>query len=248
MMVKKFEDFTKLYSLSKTLRFEARPVGATLRNIWEGGLIQEDEHRAESYVKVKKLIDEYHKEFIDNALREGCLFLKKEEGKGSLEEYYAIYSAKEKGEAEVKKLTAIQQDMREKIVKAFKIDEEKFKRLFGCELFVSYKAKEDGNKEVEADLVKFIKAADDSRLGGLSKEEALALVGEFKGFTTYFTGFWQNRENMYSSEEKATSIAYRLINENLPKFIDNMEVAFIVSFSSAIVVSVKACQISRCIG
>ena len=224
MMAKKFEDFTKVYSLSKTLRFEARPVGATLRNIWEGGLIQEDEHRAESYVKVKKLIDEYHKEFIDNALREGCLFLKKEEGKGSLEEYYAIYSAKEKGEAEVKKLTAIQQDMREKIVKAFKVDEEKFKRLFGCELFVSYKVKEDGNKEVEADLVKFIKAADDSRLGGLSKEEALALVGEFKGFTTYFTGFWQNRENMYSSEEKATGIAYRLINENLPKFIDNMEV------------------------
>ena len=28
---------------------------------------------------------------------------------------------------------------------------------------------------------------------------------------------------MYTAEEKSTGIAYRLINENLPKFIDNME-------------------------
>lgn len=28
---------------------------------------------------------------------------------------------------------------------------------------------------------------------------------------------------MYTPEEKSTGIAYRLINENLPKFIDNME-------------------------
>lgn len=29
---------------------------------------------------------------------------------------------------------------------------------------------------------------------------------------------------MYTFEEKSTSIAYRLINENLPKFIDNISV------------------------
>ena len=28
---------------------------------------------------------------------------------------------------------------------------------------------------------------------------------------------------MYTAEEKSTGIAYRLVNENLPKFIDNME-------------------------
>ena len=42
---------------------------------------------------------------------------------------------------------------------------------------------------------------------------------EFWGFTTYFEGFFKNRKNMYTPEEKSTGIAYRLINENLPKFI-----------------------------
>lgn len=57
-MAKKFDDFTRLYPLSKTLRFEAKLIGATLDNFIKSGLLDEDEHRAASYVKVKKLIDE----------------------------------------------------------------------------------------------------------------------------------------------------------------------------------------------
>lgn len=53
-MAKNFEDFKRLYPLSKTLRFEAKPIGATLDNIVKSGLLEEDEHRAASYVKVKK--------------------------------------------------------------------------------------------------------------------------------------------------------------------------------------------------
>lgn len=72
-MAKNFEDFKRLYPLSKTLRFEAKPIGATLDNIIKSGLLDEDEHRAASYVKMKKLIDEYHKVFIDRVLDNGCL-------------------------------------------------------------------------------------------------------------------------------------------------------------------------------
>ena len=32
-MDKNFDDFKRLYPLSKTLRFEAKPIGATLKNI-----------------------------------------------------------------------------------------------------------------------------------------------------------------------------------------------------------------------
>ena len=59
------DQFVGLYPLSKTLRFELKPVGKTLDNIISSGLLEEDEHRADSYKKVKKLIDEYHKSFID---------------------------------------------------------------------------------------------------------------------------------------------------------------------------------------
>ena len=68
-----FNDFKRLYPLSKTLRFEAKPIGATLKNIIKSGLLEEDEHRAQSYVKVKKLIDEYYKpEFGISDCRFSC--------------------------------------------------------------------------------------------------------------------------------------------------------------------------------
>ena len=49
----KLEDFTNLYSLSKTLRFELRPIGKTRENIENGGLLRQDEDRAEKYVHIK---------------------------------------------------------------------------------------------------------------------------------------------------------------------------------------------------
>ena len=50
----KYSDFTRLYSLSKTLRFGLIPVGDTLKNVIESDILKEDEQRAEDYVKVKK--------------------------------------------------------------------------------------------------------------------------------------------------------------------------------------------------
>lgn len=46
-------------------------------------------------------------------------------------------------------------------------------------------------------------------------------VGRFEKFTTYFTGFYENRKNIYSTEGKSTEIVNRLFNQNLPKFLDN---------------------------
>lgn len=221
-MTRNFDDFIHQYSLSKTLRFEARPIGETLHNFIKNGLLERDEHRAESYVKVKKLIDEYHKAFIDRVLNDGCLNY---EGKGkydSLTEYYALYSAPRKDEAERKHFKDTQQHLRDQVVKKLTADNA-YKHLFSKEFIESYKDKEDKKKLNQADLVQFINTATPKQRLNLSKEEAKDLVQEFCGFTTYFGDFYQNRKNMYSAEEKSTGIAYRLINENLPKFIDNME-------------------------
>ena len=54
--------------ISKTLRFELRPIGKTLDNIKKDGLLQKDEERASDYVDLKALIDRYHKSFIERAL------------------------------------------------------------------------------------------------------------------------------------------------------------------------------------
>lgn len=218
----KFNDFKKLYQLSKTLRFEARPIGSTLKHIIENGLLEEDEHRAQSYVKVKKLIDEYHKAFIDRVLNEGCLTIENKGNKDSLEEYYESYMSKSNDENVCKTFKEIQENLRSVI--ANKLTKDKgYSNLFGNKLIESYKDKDDTKKIIDSDLIQFINTAEPSKLDSMSQDEAKELVKEFWGFTTYFVGFFDNRKNMYTSEEKSTGIAYRLINENLPKFIDNME-------------------------
>lgn len=217
-----FNDFKRLYPLSKTLRFEAKPIGATLKNIIKSGLLEEDEHRAQSYVKVKKLIDEYHKVFIDRVLNEGCLTIENKGNKDSLEEYYESYMSKSNDENVCKTFKEIQENLRSVIAKKL-TDDKAYANLFGKNLIESYKDKEAKNKIIDSDLIQFINTAEPSQLDSMSQDEAKELVKEFWGFTTYFVGFFDNRKNMYTSEEKSTGIAYRLVNENLPKFIDNME-------------------------
>lgn len=218
-----YENFKKIYPLSKTLRFEAKPVGSTLKNFIESGLLEEDEHRAQSYVKVKKLIDEYHKVFIDRVLNDGCLPLENKENKNSLEEYYESYLSKNKDENANNTFKEIQQNLRSVIAKKL-TDDKAYANLFGNKLIESYKDKEDKKKIIDSDLIQFINCANSSQLNGMSEDEAKELVKEFWGFTTYFEGFHTNRKNMYTAEEESTAIAHRLVNENLPKFIDNMDV------------------------
>lgn len=54
------------------------------------------------------------------------------------------------------------------------------------------------------------------------REEEREVVNKFSNFTTYFDAFNDNRKNLYSGDAKSGTIAYRLIHENLPMFLDNI--------------------------
>ena len=69
-MVKTMNDFTGLYKLSQTLMFELRPIGKTKENLEKSGLLDSDFKRGEDYPKVKVILDEIHKEFLQNVLSE----------------------------------------------------------------------------------------------------------------------------------------------------------------------------------
>jgi len=188
--MKNLSEFTNLYSLSKTLRFELKPIGKTLEHIQNKGLLAEDEQRAGSYKKVKKIIDEYHKAFIEKAL--SGVFLTK------LNDFDFQYRLP-KEQRNDDTFGKIQEALRKEIVAAFGKNEtkEQFTNLFKKEL-------------IKEDLLNWV------------NDEKQELVKEFEKFTTYFTGFHENRKNMYSADAKSTAIAYRIIHENLPKFIDNI--------------------------
>ncbi len=198
------EKFTNLYSLSKTLRFELIPQGKTLENIQNHGLLTKDENRAESYKKVKKLIDSYHKIFINEAL-EGLTL-------NGLDVFYDHYKKTQRTDDDKKAMAASQTSMRKQIAERFSKHPDqqisvKFKNLFAKEL-------------IKEDLKNFV------------SHEDQGLVGEFDNFTTYFTGFHENRKNIYTSEEISTSIGFRIAHQNLLYFIDNMNTFEKVSAST----------------
>ena len=184
-MAKNFEDFKRLYPLSKTLRFEAKPI-ATLDNIVKSGLLEEDEHRAASYVKVKKLIDEYHKVFIDRVLDNGCLPLDDKGDNNSLAEYYESYVSKAQDEDAIKKFKEIQQNLRSIIAKKL-TDDKAYANLFGNKLIELYKDKADKTKLIDSDLIQFINTAESTQLDSMSQDEAKELVKEFGALLLIFT-------------------------------------------------------------
>ena len=67
-MKKTMADFTGMYKLSQTLKFELKPIGATAENLEKSGLLDQDFKRAEDYPAVKKFLDEQHKKFLEKVL------------------------------------------------------------------------------------------------------------------------------------------------------------------------------------
>ena len=58
----------------------------------------------------------------------------------------------------------------------------------------------------------------------VEREDEKKVIESFQKFSTYFVGFFENRKNMYSEEEKSTAVSYRVVNQNLPKFVDNLRI------------------------
>ena len=151
------KEFKRLYPLSKTLRFELKPIGKTLEHIESSGILTQDQHRANSYVEVKKIIDEYHKKFIENTLDNFSLQYENENKNNLLEEFYTYYMIKSKDENQRKLYEGIQNKLRKQIADCF-AKEDIFKRI-------------DKKELIKKDLLGFVK-----------KEEERKLVEEFKDF------------------------------------------------------------------
>lgn len=190
------KEFTNVYPVSKTLRFELKPVGRTLEFIEKNGIIADDNHRAESYKTIKGLIDDYHKEFIDDALSNYVIPI------DDLEKYYSLYTSSQRDDNDEKQFNDIKKKLRKQLIQHVKnFDNKRFEKLFKKEM-------------ITEELVNRYK----------DEQDKLDVINEFSKFTTYFTGFYQNRKNIYSDEEISTSIAYRLVHQNIPKYIDNIKI------------------------
>ena len=76
-----FSQFTNLYGLSKTLRFELKPTESTQKMLEDNKVFEKDGLIQKKYIKTKKYFDELHREFVKEALENAKLF--------NLDNYYS---------------------------------------------------------------------------------------------------------------------------------------------------------------
>lgn len=141
-----FTPFIGQYPVSKTLRFELKPVGKTLEHITKEGLLQHDEKRAEDYKVAKTIIDNYHRHFIETVLSKASFDWK---------DLKAGIDAYKKKEIDSDELEKIQDKYRGQIQQYFKNDK-RYKMLMAStpsdlfkELLPVFFASHPENKENE---------------------------------------------------------------------------------------------------
>lgn len=159
--------------------------------------MESDKKKSEDYKDAKKIIDNYHCYFIDDVLK--TLSLNWENLAKEINEY-------RKSKSDDVNLLSAQQKQRDEILKVFNSDK-RFKAL------IASTPKDLFNKL----LPEWFKKDNSVELNKEATET-------FKRFYSYFKGFQENRENVYSSKEIPTAVPYRIVNDNFPKFLSNISV------------------------
>lgn len=225
-----FDSFTNKYSLSKTLRFELKPVGKTKDFLETNRVFEKDKLVDDNYHKIKYYFDALHREFIDKALKNVSF------SKSDYQKYFEAIEQLEKAKKEDRKkegknLQKIETDLREKIVERFNKAAKDWKSEFAAK---GINLKQDSIKILfEEGILAVLKEkfknppvsepdAPDIFFTDPATGEKKNTFDSFKGFFTYFSNFNNTKRNLYSEEEQDTAVANRAINENLRKFIENI--------------------------
>lgn len=231
---KSFKDFTNLYEVQKTLRFELKPVGKTEVLIEANKILEKDKLIDDNYHKIKYYFDLLHKKFINETLADLKLDLKN---------YYDSFLALDKNDEKTKKnLDQRESELRRQIVDKFAHQGDIWKEKYNS--LLKYEGAGQKSKKViqlkqkgvevlfEKDNIEILrlefknkpqddKDAPDIEFFNPFKNKKENLFDGFRGLTTYFTNFNTSRRNFYDSGDKNTAVGNRTINENLRRFCEN---------------------------
>jgi len=230
------EKFTNLYELSKTLRFELMPVGKTQEMLEENGVFKKDKIIKDKYQETKKYLDRLHREFASESLRDA---------KFSNLEIYAEILKKVKKETDKKQIELLNKNLqneeerlRKEVVELFNATAKKWatekypslknkdlkfldeEHIFEKVLLERYGKDGEGNY-IEETLIPVERI--DKKTGEIIIEKK-SIFEDWKGFTGYFTKFFETRKNFYKKDGTSTAIATRIINQNLRRFTENIEI------------------------
>lgn len=210
--MKTFENFTGLYSLSKTLRFELKPEpqeNFQWESFLESTIFKHDLERYNAYPIVKTMLDQFHKWFIEDSLQHATM---------DWTNLYEKCTTNKKDNQYVENLKKEQDKIRKEIVDTY------FKKHEWWKF-----ASKDYSKLFKQLLPELL--TDDGYVEEIlqknqmyTREVMKDALKKFQNFTVYFKGYFLNRDNMYKSDAQGTAIANRIVNENFSKFANNIVV------------------------
>ncbi len=227
-----FSNFTNLYEISKTLRFELKPVGETEKLLIENKVFKKDKIINKAYHKIKPFLDKLHRLFIKESLENINLDYSK-----AYQKFLEIEKTNDKKQKDnlKKEFDNIKKDLRKQIVNSFKITWEKWKKYFWENTYIDEKGKEkkysikwdsykillsETNLNILYQIFSEEKYKDEVLIENYNWEK-VNIFQIFKGFTTYFTNFNHSRENFYLDDWKSGRLATRIIDENMIFFFKN---------------------------
>lgn len=210
-----FDNFTRQFSLQKTLRFELRPKWNTQKMLDDEKTIGNDQIRFEKYKTIKPWFDRLHSEFIEDSLR-NFKFAD-----------LALYQSA---------LLELQKNRKSKKAKELLANEEAKLRLEITKRFettanswiANDRYKDLGLKKAGVDLL--FEAGIFKLLKERFKDEnnviidGINIFDDWDKWAGYFKKFFETRKNFYKSDDTSTAIAYRIVNQNLRRFRENIDI------------------------
>lgn len=216
----KFEDFTNLYELSKTLRFELKPIGNTQKMLEDEKVFEKDETIHNKYIKTKPFFDKLHREFVDEALADISL--------SGLDEYLKLlkeWKVDKKNKEKQKTLEKNQEKLREEIVGFFNTKAKSWAENKYSDLGLKNKDTEILFEEGVFKLLKHKYGKEkEAEILDEASGEMISIFHSWKGFVGYFDKFHATRKNFYKADGTTTALATRIIDQNLKRFCDNLDV------------------------
>lgn len=194
-----FSEFVAISKVQKTLRNELRPTPLTMKHIKQKGIITEDEYKAQQSLELKRIADGYYRDYITHKLND----INNLDFRNLFEAIEEKYKKNDKDNRD--KLNLMEASKRKEIEKMLSADDN-FKSMFEAKL-----------------ITKLLPDYVERNYAGEDKEKALETLTIFKGFTTYFTDYFNIRKNMFKENGGASSICYRIVNVNASIFYDNLK-------------------------
>ncbi|PIR13547.1 type V CRISPR-associated protein Cpf1 [Candidatus Falkowbacteria bacterium CG11_big_fil_rev_8_21_14_0_20_39_10] len=245
-----FNQFTNLYELQKTLRFELRPVPETKKLLEKGegkNLIQMDLEIDRLYEKeMKPMFNILHEKFINESLglvKLDCKKLKKLENllaeadklrkqikegrknKNNISEVEKrlkiIIGDNSQGKNKNGEIAVLQDELRVLIVKAFNLTADKWKKELNNKETLLPEKKGKRKIKIKKSGPKILQEENVLAILAYFNPDKADIIKKFAGFFTYFSGFNQNRANYYTVKALATGVANRAINRNFLIFLAN---------------------------